>query len=613
MVATFDPDREKIMKSFCIVLLAVVVLSPSVFGATLKIPTRPDSAKGGAEFAQEIQAIELEQREEKIFSEVTRGNIPNFFRQLSPVNLTNVVAGKTNIATFFVAPDYLAIGSDEDYFLMPMTPFTAQKIAEALDCALPTRKMVNAIYAAAPLKFSPSPIPPSAAMITVAAFWQHNQTVREQRTTTLKQFPPGTLRAGHKKDIVISIRLASSPGKVAIYGWHQTNGTAIQPLYLGHAASWADYSHGVRLVQKRMLINGVSKTVEEVLADADLSGLLSDEGPVLQARYKFSEFPKTISKTNAPVTASTNKIVLGQFQKSAAFDEQIMFLALDHGVRVVINAPSAEQLSLPKKMKLIFYGLPNGNTIEQTIGKKLNPGDDWHFNIQHIGAQTRFLRQRITNEHLVVAYLENSLKSWPAWRKQFGDKAAFEVIEKAGARFEGFAPKIVLSAHSGGGSIIFAYLNSVEKIPNNVERIAFLDGNYGYETALHRDKLLAWLKNAEPHFLTVLAYHDDIALLNGKSFVSAAGGTWGRSHLMKKDFEMPLKLTEVISPEFEKYFALDRRVQLLLKENPEKKIFHTVQVERNGFIHALLTGTPLENNGYEYFGEPVYSQFIPSH
>ena len=289
-----------------------------------------------------------------------------------------------------------------------------------------------------------------------------------------------------------------------------------------------------------------------------------------------------------------------------------MFLALDHGVRVVVNAPSAEQLSLPKKMKLIFYGLPNGNTIEQTIGKKLNPGDDWHFNIQHIGAQTRFLRQRITNEHLVVVYLENSLKSWTAWRKQFGDKAAFEVIEKVNARFEGFAPKIVLSAHSGGGSIIFGYLNSVEKIPNDVERIAFLDSNYGYETALHRNKLLTWLKNAEPHFLTVLAYHDDIALLNGKSFVSAAGGTWGKSHLMKIDFEMPLKLTEEISPEFEKYFTLDRRVQLLLKENPEKKIFHTMQVEKNGFIHALLTGTPLENNGYEYFGEPVYSQFIPS-
>ena len=610
MVATLDSDREKIMKRFCFAWLAFVFLSPGLFGDELKIPARPASAKSGTEFAKEIEALELEQREERIFSEIIGGNIPDFLRQLSPVSVTNVLKGKTNVAIFFATPDYLAVGSNEDYFLAPMTPFTAQKIADTLGCTLPTRQMVNAIYSAAILKLTPSPIPPGPTMITVPVFQQHNQTVHEQRAAALNQFPFGALTAGHKKDVVISSRLAASPGKVAIYGWHQTNGTAIQPLYLGHAASWADYSHGVRLVQKKVLVNGDAKMVDEVLADAELSGLLSDEGPVPQARYRFSEFPKVVAKTNPPVAINTNKIVLGQFQKSSTFDEQTMLLLFDHGVRVVINAPSAEQLATPKKMKLIFYGLPNGNTIEQTIGKQLKPGDDWHFNIQHIGAQTRFLRQKLTNEHWVVAYLENSLKSWPAWRKQFGDKAVFEVIEKVGNRFEGFAPKIVLSGHSGGGSLIFGYLNSVEKIPNKIERIAFLDSNYGYETALHRDKLVAWLKSGDPHFLTVLAYHDDIALLNGKTFVSAAGGTWGRSHLMKKDLDVPLKFSEQISPGFENYFALDRRVQFLLKENPEKKIFHTVQVEKNGFIHALLSGTSLESNGYEYFGEPVYSQWI---
>ncbi len=598
------------MKTLCIAWLALGFLLPNLLGDELKITARPTSAKTGAEFAKEIEALGLEQREERIFSEIIGGNIPDFFRQFSAVSVTNVLKGKTNVAIFFVAPDYLVVGSNEDYFLTPMTPFTAQKIADALDCTLPTRKMVNAIYSGAVLKLPPSPIPPNPAMITVSAFQQHNQTVHEQRAAALKKFPFGSLTAGHKKDVVISSRLAATPGKVAIYGWHQTNRIAIQPLYLGHAASWVDYSHGIRLVQKKILINGIAKIVDEVLADSKMSGLLSDEGPVLQPRYKFSEFPAVISKTNSPVALNTNKFVLGQFQKSSAFDEQTMLLLLDHGVRVVINAPSSEQLAAPKKMKLIFYGLPNGNTIEQTIGKQPKTGDDWHFNIQHLGAQTRFLRQKVTNEHWVVAYLENSLKSWPAWRKQFGDKAVFEIIEKVSNRFEGFAPKIVLSGHSGGGSLTFGYLNSVEKIPNEIERIAFLDSNYGYETALHREKLVAWLKNGDPHFLTVLAYHDDIALLNGKTFVSAAGGTWGRSHLMKKDLDVPLKFSEEISTEFEKYFALNRRVQFLLKENPEKKIFHTVQVEKNGFIHAMLSGTSLENNGYEYFGESVYSQWV---
>ena len=49
---------------------------------------------------------------------------------------------------FFVAPDYLAVGTDEDYLLTPMTPMIAQRIADRLGCTLPTRKMVDDIYAA---------------------------------------------------------------------------------------------------------------------------------------------------------------------------------------------------------------------------------------------------------------------------------------------------------------------------------------------------------------------------------------------------------------------------------------------------------------------------------
>jgi len=36
------------------------------------------------------------------------------------------------------------------------------------------------------------------------------------------------------------------------------------------------------------------------------------------------------------------------------------------------------------KVLLVFYALPNGNSIEQTVGKNLKEGDDWHYNIQHI-------------------------------------------------------------------------------------------------------------------------------------------------------------------------------------------------------------------------------------
>jgi hypothetical protein len=596
------------MKALLLSFFAFSFFSNALLGEELPLPARPFNARSGSEILELISSLDLQKREELIFSEVIGGNIPEFMRKFSPVTITNIVVGKTNIGTYFVAPDYFSIGSDEDYFLTPLTPFSAQKIADAFNCTLPTRKMVNQIYSNAIVKMIPTPIPPTVAMITVPIFKQHNEIVRQQRAAFLKKFPLGALTAGDKKDLVISARLAESPGKVAIYGWHQTNGLPIQPLYLGHAASWADYSHGIRLVQTKMIVNGESKTVAEVLANPNLAELISDEGIIRQAKYVFKEFPKTI-----PVIANTNRIVLGEFQKNPSFNEQTMWLQFDHGVRVLINAPSAEQLASSKKMKLIFYGLPNGNTIEQTVGKVTNTNDDWHFNIQHIGAQTRFLREKLANENIVVAYLENSLKSWPAWRKQFGDKGVLEIVEKISSRFEAFEPKIVLSAHSGGGSFIFGYLNCVEKIPDEVERIAFPDSNYGYETALHRDKFVNWLRISDKHFLTVLAYHDDVALLNGKIFVSAAGGTWGRSHLMKKDFASEFIFEEKkIAPELTKFSALNGRLQFLLRENPEKKILHTVQVEKNGFIHCVLTGTPLENSGYNYFGDAAYANWIQS-
>lgn len=64
--------------------------------------------------------------------------------------------------------------------------------------------------------------------------------------------------------------------------------------------------------------------------------------------------------------------------------------------------------------------------------------------------------------------------------------------------------------------------------------------------------------------------------------------------------------------EIEVQSAAKGRIQFLLKANSEQKIYHTIQVERNGFIHAMLTGTPLEGKGYEYFGDRAYERWIES-
>jgi hypothetical protein len=223
--------------------------------------------------------LPLRAREEQIRAEVLAGNVPPFLRVLVPVTVT----ADDLEATYHVAPDYLAVGSDDDYVLMPLGPYTAQAIADRLGCTLPTPKMVDDIYACAAVKLAPAPIPPSPAMTTVRVFLDHNRVVRAQRLQLRK--PLGLLTAGHKKDVVIAACVFESPGMVAIYGWHKPDGTPIQPLYTGHTAAHVDYSHGIRLVLRKMNVGGVSTTVDEVLADPRLAPVLSNEGVLRQTRY----------------------------------------------------------------------------------------------------------------------------------------------------------------------------------------------------------------------------------------------------------------------------------------------------------------------------------------
>jgi hypothetical protein len=259
----------------------------------------------------------------------------------------------------------------------------------------------------------------------------------------------------------------------------------------------------------------------------------------------------------------------------------------------------------------VFYALPNGNTTAQTVGRSLQPGDDWHFDIQHIGGQTRFLRERIQDRVLVVAYLENSIESWPAWRKKYGDQRIAEILAAVESIYAGCEVELTLSSHSGGGSLVFGYLNAVKVIPKDVMRLSFIDSTYSYDRARgHRDKLASWLKASDRHFLCVLAYNDAVALLDGKPFVSAEGGAWGKSHQLQRDLAETFTFTARTNAGFQRFTALDDRVQFILKENPARKVLHTVQVERNGFIHSLLSGTPRESEGYEYFGPRAYSKWI---
>ncbi|MCK3686184.1 hypothetical protein [Maribellus sp. YY47] len=304
--------------------------------------------------------------------------------------------------------------------------------------------------------------------------------------------------------------------------------------------------------------------------------------------------------------------LLPGFERTSSFNEQQMLLEdSPANTRILINAP-LDGFGKHNRVLLIFYALPNGNTIEQTFGKALKEGDDWHFDIQHIGAQTRYLRHVITKETIVVVYLESSHKSWPLWKKDNPDFSfdTKNIVDKITSMFSAWNPEIVLNGHSGGGRFIFSYLEAVQKIPDKVKRIAFLDSDYGYEDSIHGPKLTDWLNSGKDRFLSVLAYNDSVVVYNGKPLVSATGGTWYRSKMMKSYLSRSFQFREELNDSLLWYRSRGNKIEFILKTNPEEKIYHTVQEERNGFIQSMLSGTKHEQKGYRYFGERAYKNYI---
>lgn len=239
------------------------------------IPARPADAIGGTALMQRVASLPRDQREERIAAEILRGNVPEFLRRFKTIRITAVLKdGKPHTIDLRVMPDYLSVGSDTDFVRVPLTPMTATKIAGAFDCDLPTRKIVDEIYRQADVKLEPRPM--TERREAVDTFIEHNQIIEEQR----KGYALGELVAGIKKDLVLTNRLADKPGHVAIYGWHKLDGQPIQPLTTVHIATYVDYSHGIRLIDRHVVVDGKEMTIDDVLTSPELNPLVSDEGPL---------------------------------------------------------------------------------------------------------------------------------------------------------------------------------------------------------------------------------------------------------------------------------------------------------------------------------------------
>lgn len=256
------------------VLAFIALLFLASCHSTMKMswPERRSSTTGN-DFYHQAFAMKWAARDSFAVKEILAGNVPSFLKEFVPVNVSIIdsTSGKTISATYYVAPDYLSVGTDNDWARINITPYAAQRIADSFQCFLPTRKMSDDIYKTATVKLEP--VPMYAFRDSTPTMWHHHLIIEGQRKGRKG------LIAGIQKDVVISGKVSrdTKPQRVAIYGWHKLDGKPIQPLYTGHIYWWVDYSQGIRLVYRKIKVEGKWMDYIDVLKDPRLQKLLCDE------------------------------------------------------------------------------------------------------------------------------------------------------------------------------------------------------------------------------------------------------------------------------------------------------------------------------------------------
>jgi hypothetical protein len=236
----------------------------------------------GTAFYKTVATWKWQQRDSLAVEEILSGNIPSFLKKFVQIDAEIIDSlGIVHHAIFYVLPDYLSIGTDDDWARIPLTPMAAQKIADSFHCFLPTKKMVDLIYQRAAVKLEP--VPMYAFRDSSVTMWQHHLIIEGQRKARKG------LIAGIKKDLVISSKISSDSklNREAIYGWHKLDGKPIQPLYTGHINWWVDYSHGIRLIHQTIKVDGKEMNYIDVLKHSIYQKLLCDEVSCDYFRYPY--------------------------------------------------------------------------------------------------------------------------------------------------------------------------------------------------------------------------------------------------------------------------------------------------------------------------------------
>ena len=257
-------------------------------------------ALSGHEFIQKVQDMGFWEMEEETVKQILSGNMPSALKKFRKIKY-NVYhleqdskgkeINKKYTVEMWVLPDYLAVGSDEDFVRMPMGPLAAQRVADSLYCSLPTTFLVDRIDEAAEGRIEIFPFRPVGDRnMKPLCFEDSNNAINALMRAKGLHF--GQFVSGLKKDVVLTTRLENEAGfdrHVAIYGWHHPDGHPQQPLYIRHGNFYSDYSHGIRLIYRTIKIDGKEYDLRDVLEHLGWWLVSNEPVPFKRASYDWQK------------------------------------------------------------------------------------------------------------------------------------------------------------------------------------------------------------------------------------------------------------------------------------------------------------------------------------
>ena len=218
----------------------------------------------GRELKKALRVLSGPAREAWVFENVRQGNVPDFLRVPTLISLTWVGGKKAYLE---VCPDYLCLGTDNDFVYTPVNIETAQHICDLIEAMLPTRKLVDDIWAQAAVQLAPQPWGPpyDASMMSSERFIAQNEKIQKAWPGEAR----GVLTAGHFKDYVLVPELETRRDRTCIYGWHQKNGVPIQGVQINaHERTYVDYSQCPRFVSRTLTVEEEVFLVADVMQDS---------------------------------------------------------------------------------------------------------------------------------------------------------------------------------------------------------------------------------------------------------------------------------------------------------------------------------------------------------